>query len=73
MDFVNDTPTSEYGLSLELMGYNTGGPWNRMRGLAGVLGRENVHVLDVNQDPNGYVNTAFPQMPGDVRDFGWGW
>jgi len=73
MDFVNDTPTSPYGLSLELMGQNYGGPWNRLHGLSGVHERATMHNNDVYADPNGYMNTAFPQMPGDVRDFGWGW
>jgi hypothetical protein len=73
MDFVNDTPTSPYGLALELMGVNYGGPWNRVAGLVTNRDQRIAHNTNVYFDPNGFTNTAFPTMPGDVRDFGWGW
>lgn len=73
MDFVNDTPTSPYGLALELMGLNFGGPWNRFHGLSGVHDRVDQHTYNGNLDINGYNSNTYMQMPGDVRDFGNDW
>lgn len=73
MDFVNDTPTSPYGLALELMGLNFGGPWNRFHGLSGVHDRVDMHTYNGSLDPNAYNSTTYWQLQGDNGDFSAPW
>ena len=72
MDFVADTPTSPYGLSLELLGINYGQPWTRARGLENAQIRTGMHTYTY-VDPYGYNNSTWWDMPGDNRDYGEGY
>jgi hypothetical protein len=72
MDFINDTPTSPYGLALLKLGLNTSHIWDRKRGLLAVGTRVDQHTYTY-LDPSGYANATWWDMPGDVRDFGEGY
>lgn len=72
MDFVQDTPTSTYGLSLDLLGLNSPHAWDRQSGLYGVATRANMHSYTYVDPLNGYANSTWYDMPGDNRDYGEG-
>jgi hypothetical protein len=73
MDFVQDTPTSTYGLSIDLLGLNSLHVYDRKSGLLGVATRMDMHSYTYVDPINGFTNSTWYDMPGDNRDFGQGW